>query len=179
LSNVLIGIIGVILFIGLALAGALILGEDFRDSQNDSKAAAASQQLAQAAEAVTMNNIKKGTSILPGRLANGDPRTAELVPRFLKNVPVNPTSSSSPAWLLAADGSLTVGNAAYVIFDLGPTALPICDSINRQANGIDTPTTAGAITSTHMTRNVGCMITSTTNGSIGLLPGDHVAYIKI
>jgi len=40
MSNVLIGIIGVILFIGLALAGALFLGPRFQESTNNSRGSA-------------------------------------------------------------------------------------------------------------------------------------------
>lgn len=57
MSNVLIGIIGVILFIGLALAGALFLGPRFQDSTNNSKAAAVVQTMTQLANASNMYRI--------------------------------------------------------------------------------------------------------------------------
>jgi hypothetical protein len=85
MSNVLIGIIGVILFIGLALAGALILGDDFRSASSDSQAAALVSQMQQVQNAVDMWKLKTGRSSLP----NSD--TSFLVPRFLKTTAVNPT----------------------------------------------------------------------------------------
>lgn len=87
MSNVLIGIIGVILFIGLALAGALILGDDFRTASSDSQAAAAVATAQQIQSAVEMWRLKTGQSTFP----NQD--TAFLAPRFLKSTAVNPTSA--------------------------------------------------------------------------------------
>jgi hypothetical protein len=85
MSNVLIGIIGVILFIGLALAGALILGDDFKTATASSQAAAAAQTMLQIQSAIGMWKVKTGQSSLP----NGN--TAFLAPRFLKTDAPNPT----------------------------------------------------------------------------------------
>ena len=85
MSNVLIGIIGVILFIGLALAGALILGDDFRSASNTSQAAALMSQMKQAADAADMFKVKTGAAYVPAI------ETDFLVPRFLKTPAVNPT----------------------------------------------------------------------------------------
>lgn len=85
MSNVLIGIIGVILFIGLALAGALILGDDFRSATNETQAAAAVAQLQQVKAAADMWKLKTGQSTI----MNQD--TTFLVPRFLKIRAQNPT----------------------------------------------------------------------------------------
>ena len=85
MSNVLIGIIGVILFIGLALAGALILGDDFRTATASSQAAAAAQTMLQIQSAVGMWKLKTGQSSIP----NGN--TQFLAPRFLKTDAPNPT----------------------------------------------------------------------------------------
>lgn len=85
MSNVLIGIIGVILFIGLALAGALILGDDFRSSSNSAQAAALMSQMKQAADAAEMFKLKTGSAYVPAIETNF------LVPRFLKVPAVNPT----------------------------------------------------------------------------------------
>jgi hypothetical protein len=84
MSNVLIGIIGVILFIGLALAGALILGDDFRSASNGSKAAALMSQIKQAADASEMRRLKLGVSTTPSTT------TEFLIPRFLKVAAFNP-----------------------------------------------------------------------------------------
>src|SRR3546814_19495658 len=60
MSNVLIGIIGVILFIGLALAGALFLGPRFQESTNNSRASASVQAVSQIASAATMFEVQEG-----------------------------------------------------------------------------------------------------------------------
>ena len=78
MSNVLIGIIGVILFIGLALAGALILGDDFRTASSSSKAAAHISQISQIAHAASMYELKTGRRVPDSASPN------MLVPRFLK-----------------------------------------------------------------------------------------------
>jgi hypothetical protein len=85
MSNVLIGIIGVILFIGLALAGALILGDDFKSASSSTQAAAAASQLQQVRAAAEMWKLKTGQSTI----LNQD--TSFLVPRFLKVRAQNPT----------------------------------------------------------------------------------------
>ena len=81
----LIGIIGVILFIGLALAGALILGDDFRSATNETQGAAAVNQLQQVKAAFDMWKLKTGQSSINNQ------NTAFLVPRFLKSQAINPT----------------------------------------------------------------------------------------
>jgi hypothetical protein len=89
MSNVLIGIIGVILFIGLALAGALILGDDFKSASSSSQGAAIMSQLKQASDAADMYRLKTGRSNVPST------DTAFLVPRFLKTPAVNMTTAGS------------------------------------------------------------------------------------
>lgn len=86
MSNVLIGIIGVILFIGLALAGALILGDDFRTASSASQAASVMSQLKQTADAADMRKLKLGVAYSPSIPSDF------LVPRFLKSPAVNTTS---------------------------------------------------------------------------------------
>lgn len=90
MSNVLIGIIGVILFIGLALAGALILGDDFKSASTSSRAAAVVTQLQQVQSAVEMWRLKTGQRVVVGQT------TAFLVPRFLKTPGMNVSGFSDP-----------------------------------------------------------------------------------
>jgi hypothetical protein len=114
MSNVLIGIIGVILFIGLALAGALILGDDFRTASASSKASAATAQLQQLAAAINMYQLKTGRTLTA--LEYRDNGQTLLVPRFLKSMPVNPAggglqaqdsagfnNTTNPIFIVAAD----------------------------------------------------------------------------
>ena len=117
MSNVLIGIIGVILFIGLALAGALFLGPRFQESSNTSKAAAMVQSLAQISQAVNLYETHEGQDIPDG------PVTV-LVPGYLKNIPTNPGWGSNPA-------INTAGSIRYIFVDAGGSEA-VCQAILRQ-----------------------------------------------
>lgn len=64
MSNVLIGIIGVILFIGLALAGALFLGPRFQEATTNSDASAVMAGIHQVAMAAEMYRLQEGASTL-------------------------------------------------------------------------------------------------------------------
>jgi hypothetical protein len=115
MSNVLIGIIGVILFIGLALAGALILGDDFLSASRSSKIAATTAQMQQVVAAVNMYNLKTGTRLMPGQY-NAD-EGAILRPRYLSSKPRNPLSTV-PIYLLDEFGRSDY--PAYVAIALLP-----------------------------------------------------------
>jgi hypothetical protein len=161
MSNVLIGIIGVILFIGLALAGALLLGDDFKSANNDTKAASIVQGLVQTASAVSMSNIKTGA-----------PRTAEtlttsttLIPRFLKAAPVNPITDTVNMQLVDAAGATSGSNPATGAVTLLGTltnaeAKAVCDSIQRQSGQIAATdlfqTTNRTLVPSSWTTNYGC-----------------------
>ncbi len=118
MSNVLIGIIGVILFIGLALAGALFLGPRFQESTNNSKASAAVQAVSQVAHAVNMYQAQEGA--LPADV------TALTGAKYLKSVPSNPTSSVDAPYL----------NSGYVIMPLSTNAEAVCSSVVRQTTSL-------------------------------------------
>lgn len=171
MSNVLIGIIGVILFIGLALAGALILGDDFRTANGDSKAAAAIQQVQQASHAISMYRLKTGSPYSQGTL-NG------LTPRFLKVVPINPIepnwavdtrdvngNQSGPAVMAAMGMPITDRNKDVCLSVARSTGMPM-------ANDVTVPTYAGI-----PTHPVGCYLPSATLGGIG--PFMYVIYSKV
>ena len=95
MSNVLIGIIGVILFIGLALAGALFLGPRFQESKINSDAAAAIQAVSQVSNAVNLYEVNEGREVgthQAGNLISGG---------YLKSFPA---FQDKPFYMLAPDG---------------------------------------------------------------------------
>jgi hypothetical protein len=103
-SNVLIGIIGVILFIGLALAGALFLGPRFQEATLNSKAAAMTQSVHQIASAASLYEMQEGRQLTA---ANAGAVTNTLVSAgYLKSPPVNPVAS----WTF--DGNTDTGTYA-------------------------------------------------------------------
>jgi hypothetical protein len=137
MSNVLIGIIGVILFIGLALAGALFLGVRFSDSRNTSVAASVVQAVSQVSNAANLASVEDARSVQAGL----DPEILK-VRGYLKNVPINP-SGTEGIRLVSKDGSLT-GDASLSIARLSPGSEQVCAAIVRQtANGSDIVGTDG------------------------------------
>lgn len=139
MSNVLIGVIGVILFIGLALAGALILGDDFRASKASTTAALTAQQLQQIAAAANMYQLKTGRILLA---ANASTNMATLTPRFLQSIPINPVESagyftaSSNGYANASAGTAAVH---HVFTRIGNTSAgrSACRAIEEQAGASD------------------------------------------
>jgi hypothetical protein len=186
LSNVLIGIIGVILFIGLALAGALILGDDFKSASNASQAAALMSQLKQAADASDMRKVKLGVSTTPAMT------TEFLVPRFLKTPAVNPTPLGRAApddirWKpsfnnnLFGDGFQEPGYAAkYSQAVIGPIdntrARDICQSIAETYGQTAIPDVRGDGDS-RLSSESGCALVPS-GGAFDGIP-QYVAYVRI
>jgi len=123
MSNVLIGIIGVILFIGLALAGALFLGPRFQEATINSKAATEMAQVTQYANAVALFQLQEGEKYT-------NDKKARLVPAYLKVVPTS-TSGTNYA------GYDEDNQFAYML--LGGVDLDqsrrICESIQRTMTG--------------------------------------------
>lgn len=150
MSNVLIGIIGVILFIGLALAGALILGDDFKGASASSRAAAVTSQLQQGVQAIAMYELKTGRTMSAGDF--NDNGAALLVPRFLKTMPVNTTGGTR---IFAQDVSGGVGTGrAYILVATMPrdaTAMRVCEAAAEAAG-----TTPGNAYQSMQHKGIGC-----------------------
>ena len=161
-SNVLIGIIGVILFIGLALAGALILGDDFKSSSNETKATTVINTMSQISNAVNMRSLKMGEGIRT--VPSAIDQSSTLIPRFLKSAPVSPLNRTSPYGLVEDTGGANGGYAAVVYLILGvggdKTAQTICETIQRQTGQIaaEAPfdTTIRNLNVATLPSNVGC-----------------------
>jgi hypothetical protein len=186
MSNVLIGIIGVILFIGLALAGALILGDDFRSSSNTTQAATLVSRMKQTADAIEMYRLKTGRSQVPVT------SVAFLMPRFLKTMPINPVAGAtanpnSYFWSIRLDNNLypvytdePAYAAKFVMAPVGPKndakARGVCEAINESlgVNGIQVDATAG---DPRPTNQAGCLQGI---GNEGVTNADYyIAYMMI
>lgn len=177
MSNVLIGIIGVILFIGLALAGALFLGPRFQESTNNSKASAAVQAVSQIASAANMSNVQGGAAV------KSDATVASLqTAQYLKAVPSNPTSTIYPAMLTTGAGEqISTANAEYVVMQLQGNAAAICLAIARQT-GMNIGTGTGTVPTADPTlpaNPTGCARIRT--GGIGttLTEGGYYVFARI
>lgn len=130
MSNVLIGIIGVILFIGLALAGALFLGPRFQESVNNSKASAVVQVLAQISDAANMSAVQEGRPLL----ANETISTNLVGRNYLKSMPSNPSGDAGPFFVDVNGVGNGSGKAGAVIMRLGDDSngKALCEAIRRQ-----------------------------------------------
>ena len=170
MSNVLVGIIGVILFIGLALAGALFLGPRFQESSANAQASAMTASLKQAVDAANLWKLDQGNP----RIAQQD--TSFLAPGYLKNTLVNPAPAAKGDqtffWSIYFNDNLwpetvpDVHLATVVQAVVGPEAdqkaRAICTSIARNA-GTEMQTTRDPVTAT------GC----------NLINAQYVAFVKL
>jgi len=143
MSNVLIGIIGVILFIGLALAGALFLGPRFQDATINSRAASEMQHVAQYANAIAMFQLQEGEKY-------SDSKKARLIPAYLKEEPITPGG-------IVQSGYDQV-NGFVLMMLAGKTSdvnRRICESIQRTKTG--SPTIPVVATAADLSDG-GCML---------------------
>lgn len=131
MSNVLIGIIGVILFIGLALAGALFLGPRFQEATNSSKAAAMVQAVSQVAHAAELRNISSGAPLI----ASSDAIQTLAAEGWLKTVPTNP-SGGPGMFMQAIDGGSTgPAHIVVAVLPIGAKSRSVCEAVAKQTSG--------------------------------------------
>ncbi len=171
MSNVLIGIIGVILFIGLALAGALFLGPRFQEATVSSQASAMTASLKQAVDAANLWRLNEGNQ----RIAQQD--TTFLVPGYLKTELINPSPSASGQssffWKVYFNDNIfpetvpDVHLATIVQAVIGPQtdsrSKAVCETLERTLTSGAVQTTRDPVT------QVGC----------SLVAGQYVAYAKL
>lgn len=174
MSNVLIGIIGVILFIGLALAGALFLGPRFQEATTNSTASAAIQATAQIAAAANLHYALEGYQAgernegLSGLLDKG----------YLKSMPVVPNVLGMTANSHVApfqDNSVIQPRYAIAAFADDAKGLAVCKAINRQALGSDAVDSATAPTAP--TAASGCL--KYDGASFGGSFTDYIAWSRM
>lgn len=173
MSQMFIGIIGIIVVVGLALAGAIFFGEQFQQSRSRARAAAAlavTSEIAFAAEAAL---AAEG-----GRILAGADITAQLVtPGYLKAVPVNPLIEANVPRLMSETGLLT-GRADAAVIDLGSGAEVVCRQVGIQSGQLLASATVAATSINIPNSNSGCF-RALSGGGAGLTAGNHYAYTRI
>jgi hypothetical protein len=122
MSNVLIGIIGVILFIGLALAGALFLGPRFQESTNNSRASAAVQMVSQVANAANLYRVQEGRDLADGLVDSGN---ALITGTYMKAFGQDPNMGGLPV-------VQAISSVRYATMTLGTNGEAVCRAINKQ-----------------------------------------------
>lgn len=176
MSNVLIGIIGVILFIGLALAGALFLGERFAQTRNTSVGAATVQAVDQVSNGINLYNTENGMPMVAGTAPTA------LTPGYLKSVPTNPTGTGGTASvILTSDGLASGGPGRLVVMKLGGATLDVCKAITRQTtSGQDTIGQNGIVeanSALELPRGpAGCFMVKTSFGALDA--GSYYAFSR-
>ena len=174
MSNVLIGIIGVILFIGLALAGALFLGPRFQEATAQSKAAALIQQAHQVASAAQMYRVQEGQDVKAGSL------DGQLIGTYLKSAPVNPINVYWGIDTRDVDGGQGTKAAAFATVgypDGSTSADAICREIARQA-GMTLPATGSpSFSAPPSGSQAGCYKVSTNWGPV--VAGTYLVFERI
>jgi len=180
-SNVLIGIIGVILFIGLALAGALFLGPRFQAATIDSKAAAAVQGMQQLAHAMTLMRINEGKaydanlSLLPGT----NPETSPVSRGYLKTLPKSPVNSAYDPFMVDATSNRS-GEPKFSVITLSPSGdtvgESVCLNIVRRT-GQDPEATVVPALSAIPDKPVGCI--RLVGGDLLMSPGYFYVFARM
>lgn len=136
MSNVILGMIGVILFIGMALAGATYFGPRLNQSVNQGAAATVVSELVAISAGVQSRNSALETQTGSAGNANF------LLPDYMDDAPKNPTFGKGPM-LVNAAGDMS-GNASYVIMEvIGGDVGALCLEINRLGRGGVVPTRSG------------------------------------
>lgn len=78
MANVLLGIVGIVLFVGLSLAGASYFGPLTSDAMTEARASGLIQTLSTTAKAVNVRNREQET------MTSVSANTSELAPDFLE-----------------------------------------------------------------------------------------------
>lgn len=136
MSNVLIGIIGVILFIGLALAGSVILGEDFMTARSSSKATVLTSQMQQLSMGISTLAYRRGI-IIPSNSRTDFAQ--QLVDHgAIKSIPQNPINNS-PYYPADETGNYSSRPIRIIWTPMGSDeeAREICHEIEEQAGSED------------------------------------------
>ena len=182
MSNVIIGIIGVILFIGLALAGASFLGSTLTDGRTQSDVAQLMTSGQQMVVATRMYRVKTGSQ-LPNTLDNAN---TLISAQILKAVPGNPIVPTNTPFTVDQDGSLTSQRPGYVLMYLGQSerAYNACIEIEIQAGSTDrlnktTMQTTIAFLTRATKSKIGCHRNQGFFGGNGGAGGDYLAYFPV
>ena len=184
MTNVLIGIIGVLLFIGLALAGAMFLGPRFQQAQQNSKAMSLTQMASQIVIAMEIKRNEDGTP-MPARQS----MTVLAQKSYLKSVPTNPYLGNG-GWPFRALYSHDLHSPDYyadvVFLSIGHSeeAPAVCRSINRQSGipGDEVPTlplSSGSDIGPALLKPSGCFRMHDAGIEGEAAPGDFVVYSRI
>lgn len=181
--NVLVGIIGVLLFIALALAGAAYLGPRFTQAMVNSKAMSVTQMTSQITMALSMRRGDEGVPMVARS------QLVSLVsPGYLKTLPMNPFIGEGgfPFRVLYSgdvESSLYYADVVFGSLGHGEEMLQVCRAINKQAGlGDDIPQMKvedGTNIVSMIRKPLGCFQVHSSGIYGEANPGDYVVYSRI
>ena len=165
MSNVLIGIVGVILFIGLVVAAATFFGPVAKDSIGDANAGGVIRVLTATSNAVVIRNREMET------VTQGSVDSNVLVPNFLEDTPVNPVSQAP---VMMVDATFRpVADARFVVSRMRPSDEAACAYLNMMGGGTRSVPTMSSAPS----RKIGCARVGVANGVFAV--GEMVAFSAV
>jgi hypothetical protein len=181
-SSVLIGIIGVALFIGIAIGGAVFLGPQFERSQDSAVASRVMSNLGEIA--VSVSSARMGLGVNGGMVLATPENLRDA--GFLAAVPDIPVNLGA-SWLivdgagydLTGSPSQADWSPRYVFFSLGAD-VDLCTRTERLVGNL----ASGQTVSTNATtidavapHPSGCFRTS--RSTVNIAVGDYVAYVRV
>jgi len=165
MSNVLVGIVGIILFIGLVLASATFFGPVVGESIDDAEAGGVVRVLTATSNAVVIRNREMET------ITQGSADSSVLVPNYLDEAPINPVSKEA---VMIADGSFRPSSdARFVVSRMGASDQAECAYLNFAAGEARSVPTVNSAPNTRM----GCVRLASGNGVFSA--GDMIAFMAV
>ena len=186
MSSVLIGIIGVALFMGIAIGSAIFLGPRFEDAQAQSLGSSAIQTVSAVGSSVSSFRMATGYAIGPGLES-----PQKLVDAgFMRQMPVNPVNSARPVVIVDESGKTYDGAAAAskpswspkaVVMSLGDD-MKVCQQIQRMTGAISNsadldPDNRVMISTGINAKMAGCFRTKSQTPGVSI--DDYVAYSRL
>ncbi len=186
MSSVLIGIIGIALFMGIAIGSAVFLGPRFEDAQSQSLGSTSVQAVSSVAAAVSSFRMATGYGYGPG-LEN----TQKLVDGgYLRSVPTNPVISGRDPQIVGSNGLDYASTPAaqqgtwspkFVYMSVG-TDNGVCSQVLRMLGYMNSGDSLNAGTTYDPSvggdqRPAGCFRTNA--GASQISAGDYVVYARV
>jgi len=186
LSSVLIGIIGIALFMGIAIGSAVFLGPRFEDAQSQSLGSTSVQAVSNVAAAVSSFRMATGYGYGPG-LEN----TQKLVDGgYLRSVPSNPVATGRDPQIVGSNGldySATPAaqqsswSPKFVYMSIGTDRF-VCDQVLRMLGYMSSGDSMNPNTTYDPSvggdqRPAGCFRTNAASSQIA--SGDYVVYARV
>jgi hypothetical protein len=180
-SNLLIGIIGVALFIGLAMGAALFIGPQFDEAQTNAQASDTVMAVSSVAAAVNSYRLATGYS-QGGALSSVQ---ALVSGGYLRDVPSNSAFPARRPQIVNAAGVDAVNTTTatfqprFVVMSLGSNE-DLCTTIQKKLGNIASGTRVSQTTlpvGTAAVKQVGCFRNSS-NGT-DFATGEYLVYSRI